>query len=205
MSIIDRLKNIKDQLPKNKLEEKVQKENTIKDNIIAEVKTDSEEEPTVHPELGPAKEDYIMLNTFQIQFPKGDWFIKEGQIFAVKKADRDIINSYEDNELKISFTMVDAKHYFGKPSEYTNFKSDQDIYDLIEQFNQNPPEWMDFVEYGDDSELCRLTTRYWGLSITRVEFPEFNTLTTELMKYYTVTLCYEKKKTYYGQYEEIVE
>lgn len=204
MSIIDKLKDLKDQLPKAKLNEKVQQENIIQDNILAEVGPE-DGEPTVHPGMGPAKEDYIMLNTFQVQFPKNGCFIKDNQVFAIKKPDYDVINSHEDSELKITFTMVDAKHFFGKPSEYTNFKSDQEIYDLIEQFNQNPPEWLDLIEYGDNSELLRLTTRYYGLSITRVEFPEYSTLTTGLMKYYTVTMCYERKKIYHGEYEEIVE
>lgn len=203
MSIIDKLKDLKDQLPKTKLDEKVQKEtNNLKDQVQAELRP---EDDNTHPGLGPAKEDYILLNTFEVQFAKGDCFIRPEQVFAVARPDYDVINSHEDKEIEITFTSVDAKHYFGKPSEYTNFKTDQDIYDLVDQFNQNPPEWFDFIEIGDDSGSPRLTTRFWGLNITKIKFPEFNTMTEGVMKYYTVTMCYNRKQTYHGEYEEIVE
>lgn len=206
MSIIDKLKGIKDQLPKTALDEKVQKENNnLKDQIKAEIKPEENEENNTHPGLGPAKEDYICLNTFSVQFQqKNTSFIASKNIFAVAKPDYDIINSREDNEIKITFALIDAKHYFGKPSEYTNFKTDQEVYDLIQQFNQDPPEWMEFVEYGDDSELPRITTRYYGLSITRIQFPEYN-VQDNSMKYYTATVCFDRKSVFHGEYEEIVE
>lgn len=203
MSIIDKLKDLKDQLPKTKLDERVQKEtNNLKDQVQAELRP---EDDNTHPGLGPAKEDYILLNTFEVQFAKEDCFIRPEQVFAVARPDYDVINSHEDKEIEITFTSVDAKHYFGKPSEYTNFKTDQDIYDLVDQFNQNPPEWFDFIEIGDDSGSPRLTTRFWGLNITKIKFPEFNTMTEGVMKYYTVTMCYNRKQTYHGEYEDIVE
>ena len=206
MSIIDRLKDLKDQLPKTKLEEKVQKENNnLTELVNNEIKPKEEEEPTVHPGMGPAKEDYICLNTFSVQFQQKETsFIDGSKVFAVGRPDYDIINSREDNEIKITFALVDAKHYFGKPSEYTNFKTDQEVYDLIQQFNQDPPEWMEFVEYGDESELPRLTTRYYGLNISRIQFPEYN-VQDNSMKYYTATLSFDRKRTYHGEYEEIVE
>ena len=206
MSIIDKQKGIKDQLPKTKLDEKVQKENNnLTELVNAEIKPDHEEEPTVHPGSGPAKEDYICLNTFAVQFQQKETsFINSRNIFAIARPDYDVINSREDNEIKITFALIDEKHNIGKPSEYTNFKTDQEVYDLIQQFNQDPPEWIEFIEYGDESGLPRITTRYYGLNITRIEFPEYN-VQNDSMKYYTATLCYERKRLCHGEFEEIVE
>jgi hypothetical protein len=206
MSIIDKLKGIKDQLPKTALDEKVQKENNnLEDQVKAEIKSEENEESNTHPGLGPAKEDYILLNTFTVQFERKDSFIQGDKVFAVKKADYDLtaINK-EKQELKITFAVVDAKHYIGRPTEYTNFKTDQEIYDLITQFNQEPPKWMELTEYGDETELPRLTTRFWGLKITKIEFPEYN-VQDDSIKYYIATLSYDKKQTHHGEYEEIVE
>lgn len=203
MSIIDKLKGIKDQLPKTVLNEKVQKENNnLKDQIKAEIKPEENEENNTHPGLGPAKEDYILLNTFSARFEKADCFIKPDQIFIVTKPSYDISNSKVEHEFKISFTMVDAKHYFGKPSEYTNFKLDQEIMDLVNDFNQNSPEWFEFSERGDDSDIIRVSTRYYGPRITKIEFPEFNTMVEGVMKYYTATIFYDRKISINGEFEK---
>lgn len=200
MSIIDKLKGIKDQLPKTVLNEKVQKENNnLKDQIKAEIKPEENEENNTHPGLGPAKEDYILLNTFSARFEKADCFIKPDQIFIVTKPSYDISNSKVEHEFKISFTMVDAKHYFGKPSEYTNFKLDQEIIDLVNDFNQNSPEWFEFAEYGDDSDIIRVSTRYYEPKITKIEFPEFNTMVEGIMKYYTATISYDRMVSIDGE------
>lgn len=200
MSIIDKLKGIKDQLPKTVLNEKVQKENNnLKDQIKAEIKPEENEENNTHPGLGPAKEDYILLNTFSAHFEKADCFIKPDQIFIVTKPSYDISNSKVEHEFKISFTMVDAKHYFGKPSEYTNFKLDQEIIDLVNDFNQNSPEWFEFAEYGDDSDIIRVSTRYYKPKITKIEFPEFNTMVEGIMKYYTATISYDRMVSINGE------
>lgn len=203
MSIIDKIKDLKEQLPKIKLDEKVQKETNLKDQIKTELL--ETEEDNVHPHIGSVKEDYILLNTFTVQFEKEDCFIQGDKVFAIKKADYNLITGdKEKQELKITFAVVDAKYYIGKPTEYTNFKTDQEIYDLITQFNQEPPKWMELTEYGDETELPRLTTRFWGLKITKVEFPEYN-VQDDSMKYYIATLSYDKKQTHHGEYEEIVE
>jgi hypothetical protein len=200
MSIIDKLKGIKDQLPKTVLNEKVQKENNnLKDQIKAEIKPEENEENNTHPGLGPAKEDYILLNTFSARFEKADCFIKPDQIFIVTKPSYDISNSKVEHEFKISFTMVDAKHYFGKPSEYTNFKLDQEIIDLVNDFNQNSPEWFEFSEHGDDSDIIRVSTRYYEPKITKIEFPEFNTMIEGVMKYYTATISYDRMVSINGE------
>jgi hypothetical protein len=189
MSIIDRLKNIKDQLPKVALDEKVQKETDIKDQIKTEIK------PEENINLGKGQvEDYILLNTFSAEFEKEDCPIKADQIFTIKKPEYDILNSNENQEIKISFTMVDCKHYLGKPTVYSNFKSDDEVVALIKEFNMNTPEWFQITEYGDDSNLPRLTTRYLGLKITKISFSEFSTLAEEgMMKYYTATMTYDRK------------
>lgn len=200
MSIIDKLKGIKDQLPKTALDEKVQKENNnLKDQIKAEIKPEENEENNTHPGLGPAKEDYILLNTFSARFEKADCFIKPDQIFIVTKPNYDISNSKVEHEFKISFTMVDAKHYFGKPSEYTNFKLDQEIIDLVDDFNQNSPEWFELAEHGDDSDIIRVSTRYYEPRITKIEFPEFNTMIEGVMKYYTATISYDRMVSINGE------
>lgn len=200
MSIIDKLKGIKDQLPKTALDEKVQKENNnLKDQIKAEIKPEENEENNTHPGLGPAKEDYILLNTFSARFEKADCFIKPDQIFIVTKPSYDISNSKVEHEFKISFTMVDAKHYFGKPSEYTNFKLDQEIIDLVDDFNQNSPEWFELAEHGDDSDIIRVSTRYYEPRITKIEFPEFNTMIEGVMKYYTATISYDRMVSINGE------
>jgi hypothetical protein len=204
MNIIDKLKNLWDQLPTIKLDKKEKKEtDNLQDQVQTEIKPDGENQPI--PNLGLVKEDYILLNTFTVQFDEPDnCFIKGDNVFVIKKADYDVINSQEDYEIKVTFAVVDVKHYFGKPNEYTNFKTDQDIYNLVSDFNQNPPEWMELIEYSDDSEFPRLTTRYLGLNITRIEFPEYN-VQDDSMKYYTVTICYREKQTYCGEYEKPVE
>ena len=204
MSIIDKIKDLKEQLPKIKLDEKVQKETSnLEDQVKTEIKP--EEENNTHSGLGPVKEDYILLNTFMVRFEKEDCFIQGDKVFAVKKADYNLtVSNKEKQELKITFAVVDAKYYIGKPTEYTNFKTDQEIYDLITQFNQEPPKWMELTEYGDETELPRLTTRFWGLKITKVEFPEYN-VQDDSMKYYIATLSYDKKQTHHGEYEETVE
>ena len=200
MSIIDKLKGIKDQLPKTALDEKVQKENNnLKDQIKAEIKPEENEENNTHPGLGPAKEDYILLNTFSARFEKADCFIKPDQIFIVTKPSYDVSNSKVEHEFKISFTMVDVKHYFGKPSEYTNFKLDQEIIDLVDDFNQNSPEWFELAEHGDDSDIIRVSTRYYEPRITKIEFPEFNTMIEGVMKYYTATISYDRMVSINGE------
>jgi hypothetical protein len=200
MSIIDKLKGIKEQLPKTALDEKVQKENNnLKDQIKAEIKPEENEENNTHPGLGPAKEDYILLNTFSARFEKADCFIKPDQIFIVTKPSYDVSNSKVEHEFKISFTMVDVKHYFGKPSEYTNFKLDQEIIDLVDDFNQNSPEWFELAERGDDSDIIRISTRYYEPRITKIEFPEFNTMVEGVMKYYTATISYDRMVSINGE------
>lgn len=200
MSIIDKLKGIKEQLPKTALDEKVQKENNnLKDQIKAEIKPEENEENNTHPGLGPAKEDYILLNTFSARFEKADCFIKPDQIFIVTKPSYDVSNSKVEHEFKISFTMVDVKHYFGKPSEYTNFKLDQEIIDLVDDFNQNSPEWFELAERGDDSDIIRVSTRYYEPRITKIEFPEFNTMVEGVMKYYTATISYDRMVSINGE------
>lgn len=202
MSIIDKLKDLKEQLPKITTE-KVQKENSdfLKDKI--DTNLEITEETPHHPCIGPAKEDYICLNTFSACFEKAECFIRPDQIFTVTKPDYDISsNSKTELKFKISFTMIDAKHYFGKPSEYTNFKSDQEIIDLIKEFNQDPPEWFELTEYGDNSNSVRITTRFWEPRITRIEFPEFNTMTEGIIKYYTATISCSKMISVKGDFKE---
>lgn len=201
MSIIDKLKDLKEQLPKTTLGEKVQMEdNNPMKHIKTEVRPEIEEEEGdenegTHPYIGPAKENYILLSTFKARFKAPDCFIRPDQIFLITKPSYDVINSKLENKFKISFTMVDAKHYFGKPSEYTNFKLDYDLADLVKNFNQNPPEWFEISEYDDDAEIPRIFTRYWGLKIIKLEFSECNTMSSGMMKYYTITLSFEKEKT----------
>ena len=200
MSIIDKLKNLKEQLPNITLKEEVPKKSTLKDQIIStELKFKDE---NTHPCVGPAKEDYILLNTFSARFEKADCFIRPDQIFIVTKPSYDINNSETEHEFKISFTMVDAQHYFGKPSEYTNFKLDQEVIDLVNNFNQNSPEWFELNEYGDDSEIIRISTRFYEPRITKIEFPEFNTMVDGVMKYYTATIFYDRKISINGEFEQ---
>ena len=134
MSIIDKLKSLRDRLPNLTLKESVQKETTLKDPIIeAELKVNTGE--NIPPCIGPAKEDYILLNTFTARFKDEGCFIKPDQIFIVTKPSYSINDSKVEHEFKISFTMIDAKYFIGKPTEYTNFKLDQEIMNLVKEFN----------------------------------------------------------------------
>lgn len=201
MSIIDKLKGLRDRLPNLTLKESVQKETTLKDQIIeAELKVNTGE--NTPPCIGPAKEDYILLNTFTARFKDEGCFIKPDQIFIVTKPSYSINDSKVEHEFKISFTMVDVKYFIGKPNEYTNFKLDQEIMNLVKEFNTNAPEWFELIEYGDNSETPRISTRYWGPRITKIEFPEFSTITEGMMKYYTATIFYDRAISINGKFEK---
>ena len=151
------------------------------------------------------KEDYILLDTFSVRFEKENHLINPDQIFKITKPEFDIINSQEQNEIKVTFTVINSKHFFGRPTELTNFRTDQEIIDLAEDFNQNTPEWIEFTEYGDNSDLPRITTRYWGLKITKINFSDLNTQVEGMIKYYTATITYDRKSTTKGEFNDPID
>ena len=214
----DELKEkLKDRLPNNfELQETTTtnnrpdistKEDELKEQLNSRDKIDGIELHDLNDHVKPQgfKEDYILLDTFSVRFEKENHLINPDQIFKIIKPEFDIINSQEQNEIKVTFTVVNSKHFFGKPTELTNFKTDQEIIDLAEDFNQNTPEWIEFTEYGDNSDLPRITTRYWGLKITKINFSDFNTQVEGMIKYYTATITYDRKSTTKGEFNDPID
>ncbi len=167
------------------------------EKFIEKLNRMSKENPYLTSDI---KEEYIHLNTFDVKFQK-ECLIERGAVLAVKKADYDVINLNENHEIKISFAVIDKKYYTDKPGQFTNFTSDDNVCSSVREFNEFPPEWMEFIEHSDKTGSPILTTKYWGLRITKIEFPEYH-CKNNLVKYYTVTICYDWKETYQGFHGE---
>lgn len=163
----------------NKVELNVNKDLTDK---IKDLTIEKEEngESGGHPCIGPAVENYIRLNHFDVRFD-GESFIQ--RVRSITKPTYNVRKGkYVSHKVLVGFEVVHAVHYFGRPSRYDNFYTDEQIIDMINEFNDAKHAYMEVIERDDNGEE-KYKTIYTAPRIYRVDFPTYD-INDDTVKYY---------------------
>lgn len=157
----------------------VHKEN----NGLDELARPADAEPYTPPCIHPAVHNYINLNQFSVSFDV-PCFIQTKDILSVSKPLYNIRKGkYASHKVMLAFNVIHAEHFYGKPSRYDNFYTDEEIISLVEEFNEAKHSFMEVCEY-DQNGVAKIKTTYTSPRIYRIEFPEFNVNSEEIKKYY---------------------
>jgi len=136
------------------------------------VKIDNETD-TTPPCIHPAVHNYINLNQFDVRFDK-PCFIQPENVLSVTKPLYNIRKGkIVSNKIMVAFEVIHAVHFFGKPSRYDNFFTDDEIINMVEEFNEAKHSYMEVYEYDQNGE-AKIKTTYTAPRIYRLDFPTFD-------------------------------
>ena len=160
----------------------VHKENN---NLTDQIKEDLkpvDEEPYTPPCIHPAVHNYIKLNQFDVRFDE-PCFIQPDNVLSVTKPLYNVRKEkYVSNKVMLAFEVIHAVHYFGKPSRYDNFYTDDDVIKMVHDFNDAKHSYMEVFEY-DQNGAAKIKTTYTAPRIYRLDFATFDKK-DENKKYY---------------------
>lgn len=144
-------------------------DNDLKDKLV---KIGNETE-TTPPCIHPAIHNYINLNQFDVRFDK-PCFIQPENVLSVTKPLYNIRKEkIVSNKVMVAFEVIRAVHFFGRPSRYDNFFTDDEIIKMVEEFNEAKHSYMEVYEYDQNGE-AKIKTTYTAPRIYRLDFSTFD-------------------------------
>ena len=144
-----------------------------------------------HPCIGPARYNTIDLDKFEVSFDTPS-FIDSRRVISISKPTYNIRKEkYISNKVMLAVTPYHAVHFFGKPSRYDNFFTDDEIVSLVKQFNEEKHKYMEVVELDSNGD-SRIKTTYTAPRIYRIEFPSFDIAESGIPKYFIAEIHFNQ-------------
>lgn len=136
-----------------------------------------EVEPETPPCIHPAIHNYIKLNQFEVHFDKPSSVMN--RVISLSKPVYNIRkNKFVSNKLLVAFEVIHETHYFGKPSRYNNFYTDEDVIHMVNEFNETKHSYMEVYEFDQNGEP-KIKTTYTSPRVYRLDFAKFDMNNTE--------------------------
>ena len=152
--------------------------------IDSEFKDKEKDDDYTPPCIHPAVTNLITMDKFKVEF-NAPSFIRSDDIVGVTKPAYNIRkHRYSSRKVLLAFRMIKETVYFGKPTRYTNFISDEELFEKIEEFNEKKYSYMDVIEL-DSGGNEKIRTRYTAPRIIKVDFSPCDKTYEGLPKYYT--------------------
>lgn len=161
-------------------------------------------EPYTPPCIHPAIHNYIKLNQFEVRFDEPSNIMNN--VLSVTKPLYNIRKGkYVSHKVLVAFEVIHAQHYFGKPSRYDNFYTDEDVINMINEFNEAKHSYMEVYEF-DQNGVEKIKTTYTAPRVYRLDFSTFDMKDTD-NKFYIAEVHYTNmtQEVIQPQEPEVVE
>ena len=146
-------------------------------------------EPYTPPCIHPAIHNYIKLNQFEVSFDEHSDIMN--RVLSVTKPVYNVRKGkYVSHKILVAFEVVHEQHFFGKPSRYDNFYSDDEIIEMVNNFNEQKHAYMEVYEF-DQNGVAKFKTTYTAPRIYRLDFAAFDMKKTD-NKFYIAEVHYTK-------------